>query len=75
MMRILIVEDEERLARRLARVLDGEGYAAETVGDCRSALAEHLQLAADASDGEASGCGGHGARVCGCRTKKVVEPA
>jgi DNA-binding response OmpR family regulator len=42
MMRILIVEDEERLARRLARVLDGEGYAAETVGDGRSALARAL---------------------------------
>jgi DNA-binding response OmpR family regulator len=38
MMRILIVEDEERLACRLARVLDGEGYAAETVGNGRSAL-------------------------------------
>ena len=38
MMRILIVEDEERLARRLVRVLGGEGYAAETVGDGRSAL-------------------------------------
>jgi DNA-binding response OmpR family regulator len=42
MMRILIVEDEERLARRLARVLDGEGYAAEAVGDGRSALARAL---------------------------------
>jgi DNA-binding response OmpR family regulator len=42
MMRILVVEDEERLARRLARVLDGEGYAAETVGDGRSALARAL---------------------------------
>ena len=41
-MRILIVEDEERLARRLARVLDGEGYTAETVGDGRSALARAL---------------------------------
>jgi DNA-binding response OmpR family regulator len=42
MMRILIVEDEERLARRLAQILDGEGYAAETVGDGRSALARAL---------------------------------
>src|SRR4028118_1329018 len=42
MMRILIVEDEERLARRLAQVLDGEGYAAETVGDGRSALTRAL---------------------------------
>jgi DNA-binding response OmpR family regulator len=42
MMRILVVEDDARLARRLARVLDGEGYAAETVGDGRSALASAL---------------------------------
>ena len=42
MMRILIVEDEERLARVLARVLGGEGYAAETVGNGRSALARAL---------------------------------
>ena len=42
MMRILIVEDEERLAGRLARVLDREGYAAETVGDGHSALARAL---------------------------------
>ena len=42
MMRILVVEDETRLARRLARVLSGKGYAAETVGDGRSALARAL---------------------------------
>jgi DNA-binding response OmpR family regulator len=42
MMRILLVEDEERLAHRLARVLDGEGYATETVEDGRSALAHAL---------------------------------
>jgi DNA-binding response OmpR family regulator len=42
MMRILIVEDEERLARRLAQILDGEGHAAETVGDGRSALSRAL---------------------------------
>ena len=42
MMRILLVEDEERLARRLAWVLSGEGYTAETVGDGRSALARAL---------------------------------
>jgi DNA-binding response OmpR family regulator len=42
MMRILIVEDKERLARRLAQVLGGEGYAAETVGDGRSALTRAL---------------------------------
>jgi DNA-binding response OmpR family regulator len=39
MMRILIVEDDERLARRVAQVLGREGYTAETVGDGRSALA------------------------------------
>ena len=33
MMRILLVEDEERLAHRLAQVLGGEGYATETVAD------------------------------------------
>jgi DNA-binding response OmpR family regulator len=42
MMRILLVEDEDRLARRLAQVLGGEGYAAETVGDGRSALTRAL---------------------------------
>jgi DNA-binding response OmpR family regulator len=42
MMRILIVEDDARLARRLARVLDGEGYAAETAEDGRSALTRAL---------------------------------
>ena len=41
-MRILVVEDEERLAGRLARVLEREGYAAETVGDGRSGLAHAL---------------------------------
>jgi len=39
MVRILIVEDEARLADRIARVLGEEGYAAETVADGRSALA------------------------------------
>ncbi len=38
MMRILVVEDEARLARLISRVLKEEGYAAETVGDGRSAL-------------------------------------
>lgn len=38
MIRILIVEDEERLARSLARALEREGYAVETVGDGRAAL-------------------------------------
>jgi DNA-binding response OmpR family regulator len=42
MMRILIVEDEEHLARLVAEVLGREGYAAEVVGDGRSALARAL---------------------------------
>ena len=41
-MRILIVEDEEHLARLVAEVLGREGYAAEVVGDGRSALARAL---------------------------------
>jgi two-component system OmpR family response regulator len=42
MMRILIVEDEEHLARLLAEVLGREGHAAETASDGRSALARAL---------------------------------
>ncbi len=42
MMRILIVEDEEHLARLLTEVLGREGHAAETVGDGRTALARAL---------------------------------
>jgi DNA-binding response OmpR family regulator len=42
MPRILIVEDEARLARLIARVLGEEGYATETVGDGRSALTRAL---------------------------------
>lgn len=38
MARLLIVEDEERLARQVARVLGEEGYAVEIAGDGRSAL-------------------------------------
>ena len=41
-MRILIVEDEARLARLIARVLAEEGYATETVGEGRPALARAL---------------------------------
>src|SRR5215212_7265343 len=33
MKQILVVEDEEKLARLIARVLHEEGYAAETAGD------------------------------------------
>jgi DNA-binding response OmpR family regulator len=42
MMRILIVEDEEHLARLLAEVLGREGHAAETATDGRTALARAL---------------------------------
>jgi DNA-binding response OmpR family regulator len=42
MMRILVVEDEARLARLIVRVLGEEGYAAERVGDGRSALTRAL---------------------------------
>ena len=42
MMRILIVEDEEHLGKLVAEVLGREGYAAETVGDGRTALARAL---------------------------------
>lgn len=41
-MRILVVEDEERLARLISRVLSEEGYKAETAADGRSALARAL---------------------------------
>jgi hypothetical protein len=41
-MRILIVEDEGHLARLVAEVLGREGYAAEAVGDGRTALARAL---------------------------------
>jgi len=42
MMRILIVEDEEHLARLVAEVLGREGHVAETVGDGRTALSRAL---------------------------------
>jgi DNA-binding response OmpR family regulator len=42
MMRILVVEDEEHLARLVAEVLGREGHAAETVSDGRTALARSL---------------------------------
>src|SRR5215217_8666572 len=38
MKRILIVEDEERLARLISRVLREEGYATETAGDGKAGL-------------------------------------
>lgn len=42
MKRILIIEDEAKLARLIARVLREEGYAAETTNDGRSGLAGAL---------------------------------
>jgi len=41
-MRILVVEDEERLARLISRVLVEEGYAVETEADGRQALMRAL---------------------------------
>lgn len=38
MPRILIIEDEEKMARMLSRVLREEGYVAETAGDGRTGL-------------------------------------
>src|SRR4028119_1112830 len=38
MTRILIIEDEEKMARMIARVLREEGYVAETAGDGRAGL-------------------------------------
>lgn len=42
MARILIIEDEEKMARMLARILREEGYVAETVGDGRTGLGRAL---------------------------------
>ena len=42
MKRILIVEDEAKLARLISRVLGEEGYAVETAGEGRSGLARAL---------------------------------
>ena len=42
MMRILVVEDEARLARLISRVLREEGYAPETASDGRTGLARAL---------------------------------
>ena len=42
MMRILIIEDEEHLARLVAEVLGKEGYSASSTGDGRSGLARAL---------------------------------
>src|SRR5919205_4409724 len=42
MTRILIIEDEEKMARMLSRVLREEGYVAETAGDGRTGLGRAL---------------------------------
>jgi DNA-binding response OmpR family regulator len=42
MSRLLIIEDEEKMARMLARVLREEGYVAETAGDGRTGLGRAL---------------------------------
>lgn len=42
MLRILVVEDEQRLSRLIARVLGEEGYTAETAADGRTALSKAL---------------------------------
>jgi two-component system OmpR family response regulator len=42
MMRILVVEDEARLARLISRVLGEEGYAPETAADGRTGLARAM---------------------------------
>lgn len=43
MARILIIEDEEKMARMLARVLREEGYVSETAGDGRTGLRRALE--------------------------------
>jgi DNA-binding response OmpR family regulator len=42
MKRVLIVEDEEKLARLISRVLREEGYAVESTGDGRTGLSRAL---------------------------------
>ena len=42
MTRILMVEDEEKMARMLSRVLREEGYVVETAGDGRAGLSRAL---------------------------------
>ncbi|MCA1730769.1 MAG: response regulator transcription factor [Actinobacteria bacterium] len=43
MPRILIIEDEEKMARMLARVLREEGHVAETAGDGRTGFGRALE--------------------------------
>ena len=42
MARILVIEDEEKMARMLSRVLRDEGHVAETAGDGRTGLSRAL---------------------------------
>ncbi len=51
MLKILVIEDEAHLARQIARVLHEEGYAAETDGYGRSALARALVNPFDLREG------------------------
>jgi DNA-binding response OmpR family regulator len=43
MSRVLIIEDEEKMSRMLARVLREEGYVAETANDGRTGLSRALE--------------------------------
>src|ERR671921_206626 len=43
MPRVLIIEDEEKMSRTLARVLREEGYVAETANDGRTGLSRALE--------------------------------
>ncbi|MGH9244890.1 MAG: response regulator transcription factor [Acidimicrobiales bacterium] len=47
MVRVLVVEDEVRLARLMTRVLGEEGYAVEAVGSGRAAMARALSESFD----------------------------
>ena len=50
-LRILVVEDEERLARLISRVLSEEGYAVETEANGRQALVRALAGLSEKGDG------------------------
>ncbi len=43
MSRVLIIEDEEKMSRMLARVLREEGHVAETAADGRTGLSRALE--------------------------------
>lgn len=50
MSRILIVEDEKKIARFLELELTHEGYEVQTAGDGRSGLEQAQKLAAGSAD-------------------------